>query len=1229
MIFSIKELANKVNNYLNKISIQEDDFKYKPLIPIDHADEDGEYSKALLQTLKNDHIKNIAITGPYGSGKSSIIRTFEKNHGDKEGLKFLNITLAAFNLDRDPKAGDENESSATPKDNVATKSAAEDKYASIEKSLLQQIIYKVEGTSLPDSHFNRVILTRWYSKFGVSLLVVTWLLAIYYFINPEFKFYSGVIYFEDTFSPYLKLITVFSTIALVQLALNLIPKSSLSKIGVATAEISFNERNGDSILNKHLDEIIYFFSKADFNVVVFEDLDRFYDKEIFVKLREINTLLNNSNQIRSLNKSIKFVYALGDSAFESLERTKFFDFIIPVIPVVNSFNSSEMLKKEINLAFPDNTIPSGFYNDVTLYLDDMRLLLNITNEFVIYKKKLSSISKVQLRDTKLLSLIIYKNKCPKDFSSLNFGKGEVASIFKRKAEFQLQLIDEIETNIQILNEQLKNADEEICKNLDELRAIYVSKIYEINPNKSHFNINGHGFDSLLKEDAFNQLRATTGSVMEQSYRTVLAKNFSEIEVMVDPNFSFAERESFISNKGRDKKQSIQLKIDELSKKIDLIKNQKLEQLIKNNPKFNLMQVNDKKQDVDYGLLKFLITDGYIDEDYESYISFFYEGELTSDDKQFLMSVTSHEPLKFEFKLTNIEKILERLVNNPQRLSTRAVLNLDLFEYLIGKYYDRHIIKLAFMTIGSSEDDGAYFTYDYLTTRKYLSLFILNTCQHVEEGFWEKAIKLITDLNERNSKKLVKILLEHATASELDKINKKGFLTNYLSEEPTRIEILEVLNGSLSKELIVNFNLKFLDLNQFVNKDLLEFVYENNAYEINRRNIDALLNDEINVTDNKLIGNFSSIVESSKSKLISYVNKNINEYANAVLLRFGLENEESESAMIQLLNHEDLLDQNAVQIIENFKFTLSKITDIDNEAYWSLIVKNSRVKANWDNVLVYFKLNKDQLDESLIDFLNTKENYEHLSIVRMSSKTDKVNAISEQIVYSNRLSNEAYIYLLSSIPFWYEDLSGLVTSKEKLNALLLKNKVELSTSNYDFIKKNLSDLGAALLIEKNITEFLKGSIILDIGLNEYKRLLESKTLNKIQKIDLIKSIKAVKFTENHALAKLVYEFIVKNSIKNIFENEEFEAILSCDIGMSNKINLFMRYSAVLEDEKIIDLISIMGEPIVGLVEGRKPKIPTTKESLIFARYLEQKGLVSFKDQGGEIRFNPKGKVKLVK
>jgi predicted AAA+ superfamily ATPase len=58
----------------------DDKSRFVDLAPTDKADEAGVYSAALAEATSNPRVMNIALTGPYGSGKSSIIKSFLKRY---------------------------------------------------------------------------------------------------------------------------------------------------------------------------------------------------------------------------------------------------------------------------------------------------------------------------------------------------------------------------------------------------------------------------------------------------------------------------------------------------------------------------------------------------------------------------------------------------------------------------------------------------------------------------------------------------------------------------------------------------------------------------------------------------------------------------------------------------------------------------------------------------------------------------------------------------------------------------------------------------------------------------------------------------------------------------------------------------------------------------------------------------------------------------------------------
>ncbi|WP_142413860.1 hypothetical protein [Hathewaya massiliensis] len=254
-------------------------YNYEDLTPRVECDKNKSYCETLQWALQNNNIKNIALTGVYGSGKSSILRTFEALHKE---YKYLNISLADFKND--------------VKDN-----SQENGDECIEKQILQQIFYKVKYKDIPYSRFKRInniktfpILIR---VFIISITIV--ITAI--FLNPnlintvsnKILFVSQKLKISKIYVCGLLLFSVVFYICLLTMLVKYLAKSldiSKFKVKIKNTEAEFQESQ-ESVFNKYIDEIIYFFEVTKHNVVIFEDLDRFNNLEIFSKLRQLNLLI--------------------------------------------------------------------------------------------------------------------------------------------------------------------------------------------------------------------------------------------------------------------------------------------------------------------------------------------------------------------------------------------------------------------------------------------------------------------------------------------------------------------------------------------------------------------------------------------------------------------------------------------------------------------------------------------------------------------------------------------------------------------------------------------------------------------------------------------------------------------------------------------------------------------------------------------------------------------------
>lgn len=107
---------------------------YEALTPTElDADKAGCYISALNYAYEHPDIRNIAVTGPYGAGKSSVLKTWCKVHNTT--LRVLTVSLADFDMQRHV---DESNAGSTSDEGEKNTGTVE---KSIEYSILQQILY--------------------------------------------------------------------------------------------------------------------------------------------------------------------------------------------------------------------------------------------------------------------------------------------------------------------------------------------------------------------------------------------------------------------------------------------------------------------------------------------------------------------------------------------------------------------------------------------------------------------------------------------------------------------------------------------------------------------------------------------------------------------------------------------------------------------------------------------------------------------------------------------------------------------------------------------------------------------------------------------------------------------------------------------------------------------------------------------------------------------------------
>ncbi len=354
----------------------------RPLTAAYEEEHHAAYVAYIEQALDTRGVHNIALTGSYGTGKSSILKKVSETHSDTA------LTIALSTLSADP----------SDLDTDALTDGAGALSGRIQREIVKQLLYRERPAKVRRSNYRRVGKFKPWHVAGYAALVsgaVSYLLwatgVLQRLIPPRFDApLANFLYYAVAFA----IVTAGLTFA-TRLRT---PGFSLTGVGAAGASLSLGST--DVSFDKNLEEILFFFEVTKVDIVIFEDIDRFDNASIFEPLRELNVVLNFSKQV---GRHIRFVYAIKDSIFDELgtaitqeganahdavdaelaraNRTKFFDWVIPIVPFITQLRARDLMHQLFMTVQKDRRVTPELQDLVAEYLTDMRLMKNIVNEY--------------------------------------------------------------------------------------------------------------------------------------------------------------------------------------------------------------------------------------------------------------------------------------------------------------------------------------------------------------------------------------------------------------------------------------------------------------------------------------------------------------------------------------------------------------------------------------------------------------------------------------------------------------------------------------------------------------------------------------------------------------------------------------------------------------------------------------------------------------------------------
>lgn len=1115
----------------------------------------------VLSSAEKHKIRNVALTGPFGSGKSSVLVTLQEDFS--KGRNYLPISLATL------QANEEGDNISKSENNTSDEEKKiENLNRKIEYSILQQLIYREKAETVPNSRFRRIVHLSKKKLRRYSICVVLSLVCFIILFEPSFARVDSIYNFfswGDTWNAAFDFVAVgwllFMLFIVIRYVFRSYSNSKLNKLNLKDAEIEVVENN--SIFNRHLDEILYFFQVTKYDVVIIEDLDRFGTPNIFLKLRELNQLINES---KIVGRHITFVYAVKDDIFKDEERTKFFDYIITIIPVINPSNSKDKLKAALKANDCEDGISDDDLSEMAFFIQDMRILTNIVNEYKQYRDKLCTTNGAQLSKTKLLGMIVYKNYYPQDFALLHRRDGKVYQCLSSKRAFIKDALSKIEERKKALESKKQVFLNSLHLSLKEVRLLYLYQWKQaIIPQLVSIQIDNHYYTLERIADS-NELFDKLISMTSIQYRHLNNYSYSSkdnVQTYLRSNRFFDREQQLKSGDTPLKLLEKQIREDEIK-----IKSLRISELLR---QYDLGETETYKNIGLSDMQDVFLRLGYIDEEYYDYISYFYPEMVSLEDREFLLNIKRQIKQPYDYHIDRIKNVVKEL--KEYMFESDAILNIELLDYLATteeyKGQFEHIMSRL-------ERDMAplQFLSQYYTEGKQ--------CQKVFEHYIENVKawdNIVNWSNAEEKENLIEAYLRYST--NLDEEAQKWLNCNYEF-------LVDHLSGvTLDRALALIPNSCFVDLCEG-SVVLLDCIIERGHYVINLRNLTIItkhLNKgDITITENTL--NYTRIKDTGNEGFIAVVNDNISMVFKALQ---NTNKDDSADSLLYILNSADIELNDKKLYLSGAVNHIDDFSGITDSALYNIAIATKIVLPTWQNVLFYYDNCSDETHEIFYDYINHYA--EELSRDTNTLFLKDRNDLYVDLFGYYQLSIENYKKLLPSFAGEFPQIELLADLEHKrLNILISSGRVPFSQQVLAEINKTNA---LAEYISFHAKAFMQQ---LDWEYNFNNRnvqeILNSGTFSIDEKYNIIGIIPFDIIQSSQSIANIVVDTFCKKQKINL-TNDSLIDLVKASSDINKKLELIViAIKNDCHDHIIIrQLLNNIGDSYIEVGEkSKKPLLP---------------------------------------
>lgn len=1149
-IFLLKFVKSSFIKIYNKITC----LKPKSLAPINNIKNSSLIM--LSKAIRNRRNLNIALSGKYGAGKSSVIKSLYsgiKGFFRRVFYKPIYVSLGLIGLNEKIEDKEVNEFCQE-----------------IEKGIIQQIIYKENSIKFPDSQIRRPSKVPFVFKLKTFFIIV--FVICLYIANKIYKYdfesgYNVIKDFfikEETITPG-KIVAALVLIIVLWFIVDIIIKfvKFIDNLGVkfryGQAEIEVSKRKGESLINKYMDELIYFFSKTWYRVVVFEDLDRFLENEqlrpkiivIFQKLKELNQILNESKQI--LGK-VRFIYVIRDDLFEnSQDRTKFFDVIVPVIPVISNYNSHSELR---NVFGKYEEIPDKFLQDISPYVLERRQITSLENEYKLYKEEIFG---QEIEGKKQLAIVALKTLRPKDFEQLNNNYGRLYDLLNKKKELIQKASKEIQSRINENNKTISEVEAESLTNVQELKKV---ALYDLKAMRYQYTGETGIRESEFLSDEYgiDKIKDSTIRISSSSYGYI----YDEDQLFR----GFGGKEEFI-------KRLEEVKIIEEEKIAEIISNNKeLENQIAQIKSFSLSRllrlIPKIEENLNDAFLENMVLKGYIDENYRDYMyKFITSDKFTKNDQEFMSKIRQNSSSDYDYKIDNVRNVIDEL-DKDYFLDTN-VLNYYLVKQILEdtdtliEEKKNRILNILVLNDKEIQEFICgfhdFFSGDYSIIR--LLLLKIN-----EQN--DSAVLNLLKNNFAYERDFIKAIISDKSLILLENLKIRQYIKSYIEEKVSDLEEWIGIPNNEIKNALLKLYVKLKNARINYNDEFAEFIINNKLFEPTKMILTQIFDCYEISTENfntKILSTIENDVKLITVKDVVYDNQEV--FLNECY--FSQEKNNNDFKDIEnCIKNWNLSNKTIEKIVETLPQNIQDVNIFDISVL-KIALKYHKINPTWENYIKIYQKEDNVLTTAMINDIE-------YNVDKLEKNVDEqLLKESEELFYDIAINHEIDLEVYKKIfsktrNVYIKDIEAAEFEKERLDVLIDYNKIVLSNGNLMVIQ-TYSPSRIGKYIFYNLKEFKNSISSFDLTEEIVAEIVTTVYINYFEKVKIVNQIN-IDLLNNDSLSYLAKNY---KSYKNNNEllSEVKNRIISSKI--SNVIRVSFINKLELNKEGMEEVLNLLGEP----------------------------------------------------